>query len=471
MFDFTAFLGTDSDTQSAVSLTLVDNGAFTKGLSGLSATELNWCKANGFSGKAGEQLAVANTEGELTKVLVGTGDGISDDDPWWLAAVAEKLEDGTYRVEGKASETALSQGALGWCLAQHSFTKYLDKAEKSAKKLLLPEGIDIKFIAAEASAMATVRDLVNTPTEDMGPAHLQDTVEALAEQYGATCSTIVGDDLLEENFPAIHAVGRAASEGRAPRLIDLQWGEEDAPKLTLVGKGVCFDTGGLDVKPSAGMRLMKKDMGGAAHTIGLAQLIMAAGLKVRLRLLIPAVENALSGNAYRPGDVIDTRKGLTVEIHNTDAEGRVVLCDAIALASEENPDLMLDFATLTGAARVALGQDLPATYTNDDSVWSALEQGAKETGDPLWRMPLWAPYNDMFSSRIADMSNCAESGFGGSITAALYLQKFVGENIPWVHFDVYAWSQSTKPGRPHGGAAQGIRASFKAINTILTLDD
>ena len=471
MFDFTAFLGTVSETTSAVPLSLVGNTAFTEGQSGLSTTELNWCKANGFSGKMGECLTFAGTEGAVAKVFVGIGEGLSDSDPWWLASIADKLQEGTYRIEGKISSAALSQGALGWCLAQHSFNKYLSGTEQPAKKLLLPEGVDIQFITAEASAMATVRDLVNTPTEDMGPAHLQDVVEGLAEQYGATCSTIVGDDLLEENFPAIHAVGRAASEVRAPRLIDLQWGEEDAPKLTLVGKGVCFDTGGLDVKPAAGMRLMKKDMGGAAHTIGLAQLIMATGLKVRLRLLIPAVENAVSGNAYRPGDVIDTRKGLTVEIHNTDAEGRVVLCDALALASEEKPDLMLDFATLTGAARVALGEDLPATYTNDDSVWSALENGSHETGDPLWRMPLWAPYNDMFKSRIADISNCAESGFGGSITAALYLQKFVGADIPWVHFDVYAWSQSAKPGRPYGGAAQGIRASYKAINTILTLDD
>ncbi len=305
----------------------------------------------------------------------------------------------------------------------------------------------------------------------MGPSDLQDTVEELAEKYSASCSTIVGDDLLEENFPAIHAVGRAASEGRAPRLIDLRWGNSDAPKVALVGKGVCFDTGGLDVKPSAGMRHMKKDMGGAAHAIGLAKLIMANNLNVQLRLLIPAVENAVSANAYRPGDVIATRAGKSVEIHNTGAEGRVVLCDALSLASEENPDIILDFATLTGAARVALGPDLPATYTNNDTVWTELENSALHTGDPLWRMPLWAPYSDMLKSNIADMTNCAESGFGGSITAALYLQEFVTSTIPWVHFDVFAWSQTSKPGRPAGGAAQGIRTTYGALRKILKLDE
>ncbi len=471
MPDFNSLLGTDTKEISAISLQFVSQNQLNDCLSGLNEQEEKWVKSNGFSGTAGELLTLPTSTGTISKILIGITGDIKDNDPWWLADTCSKLQAGTYRIEGGNSEASLSSGAIGWCLAQHKFTKYLPEVDSDPKQLLLPASINIASIISEAAAMAKVRDLVNTPTEDMGPAHLQDTVEELAEKYGATCSTIVGDDLLVENFPAIHAVGRAATEGRAPRLIDLTWGNETAPKLTLVGKGVCFDTGGLDVKPAAGMRIMKKDMGGAAHAIGLAQLIMENKLNVRLRLLIPAVENAVAANAYRPGDVINTRKGLTVEIHNTDAEGRVVLCDALALASEERPALMLDFATLTGAARVALGQDLPATYSNDDNVWQELEKGSQKTGDPLWRMPLWEPYNDMFKSQIADITNCAESGFGGSITAALYLQKFVDADIPWVHFDVYAWNLSNKPGRPTGGAAQGIRACYQGVNTILTLDE
>jgi leucyl aminopeptidase len=279
----------------------------------------------------------------------------------------------------------------------------------------------------------------------------------------------VGDDLLDLNFPAIHAVGRAAASGREPRLIDLQWGPADAPKLTLVGKGVCFDTGGLDLKPSAGMRTMKKDMGGAAHALALAELIMANKLKVNLRLLISAVENSVSASSYRPGDVINTRKGLTVEIGNTDAEGRIVLCDALALACEQSPDLLLDFATLTGAARVALGADLPATFTNNDALWAALENSADTTKDPLWRMPLWAGYKKDLSSPIADLSNVGGDGFAGAITAALYLQNFVKPGVAWAHFDVFAWNKNPRPGRPSGGEAQGLRAVYDAVKSYLSL--
>lgn len=424
-----------------------------------------WAKACKFTGEVGTYLRVPGKKG-IELVLIGTGSAQLT--PWSLADAAANLPEGVYALQDvDAGECEVA--ALGWCLAQYRFSRYRSDEATGPRTLIVPESTDIEMVEKFAEAISLVRDLVNTPAEHMGPADLQDAAEALAEEFGASCETIVGDDLLDENFPAIHAVGRAAAEGREPRLIDLKWGTK-GPKLTIVGKGVCFDTGGLDLKPASGMLIMKKDMGGAAHALGLARLIMASKLKVQLRVLVPAVENAVSGNAYRPGDVIMTRKGLSVEIGNTDAEGRVVLCDALALAGEDKPDLLMDFATLTGAARVALGPDLPATYANDDKLWAALEAEAKDAQDPLWRMPLWAPYDAMLKSEIADMNNTAEGGFGGSITAALYLQRFVDVATPWVHFDVYAWMPSAKPGRPKGGEAQGLRASFGAIKKFLQLD-
>jgi len=306
-----------------------------------------------------------------------------------------------------------------------------------------------------------LRDLVNTPASDMGPDELEQAARELAAAHGAACEAIVGDALLAQGFPAIHAVGRASS--RAPRLIDLRWGDPGHPRVTLVGKGVCFDTGGLDIKPAASMRLMKKDMGGAAHVLGLARMIMGAGLAVSLRVLIPAVENSISGNAYRPGDVVPTRKGLSVEIGNTDAEGRMVLCDALALADDESPELLIDLATLTGAARVALGPELPALYCDDDAVAERLQRLGMELQDPLWRMPLWSPYDEGLKSTVADLNHIASGSFAGSIYAGLFLRRFVSAAAAWVHLDVFSWNPSGRPGRPEGAESQSIRALFALI--------
>jgi len=430
--------------------------------------ESNWIKATGFEAKSGTICPLSGENGAPSKILVGVGDRLPQpDDIWWLSEVYEKLPKNRYEIINAPSDAILRSGAIGWALAAYKFDRYLSDKNEKISKLALPKAIDLDGVIREATSVALVRDLVNTPTDDLGPAELQDAAEALAEEFGASCSTIVGDDLLDENFPAIHAVGRAAALGREPRLIDLIWGEDTAPRVTLVGKGVCFDTGGLDIKTGGSMRLMKKDMGGAANALGLARLIMTAGLKVRLRLLIPAVENAIAGNSYRPGDVVATRKGFSVEIGNTDAEGRVVLCDALALACEETPDYLFDFATLTGAARVALGPDLPATFSNDDTLWTALETAAKHVGDPLWRLPLWAPYDEGLASPIADICNIGDSPMGGSITAALYLQRFVDEGIKWVHVDLYAWNPKARPGRPKGGEAQAIRAVYAALSSLV----
>jgi leucyl aminopeptidase len=467
--DLSRLLAHQTPEQSVITIELVSANNYENGLS---ESETAWAAVNGFSGKKDTLCPLPSAKGGMDRILMGMGnaEAITSDpqshNPWWLAEIASKLEAGHYRITGASAEK-LAAGALGWCLEQYKFDRYLGDTDSKDRVLILDTATDIPSLVHAITGMALTRDLINTPTEHMGPADLQDAAEALAETYGGQCSTIVGDDLLDENFPAIHAVGRAAAEGREPRLIDLQWGDENHPKITLVGKGVCFDTGGLDIKPAAGMLLMKKDMGGAAHVLGLARMIMGHGLPVRLRVLIPAVENAISGNAYRPGDVIATRKGLSVEIGNTDAEGRLVLCDALALASEEDPALILDFATLTGAARTALGPDLPATFVNDDALWQALEDSGRTVGDPLWRMPLWAPYDDLLKSDIADMNNIASSGLGGAITAALYLQRFVGEGIQWAHFDVFGWAPSAQAGRSKGGAAQALRAALRTIEKIV----
>ena len=443
---------------------VVTVGALTKGLS---ETEAAWVAAVGFKAKAGTLCLLPAADGSVARILAGTGTKKpTASDPWWLASIAAKLEAGTYKITGVPEKT-VAAAAFAWCLEQYKFGRYLSAKKSNDRILVLSANTNISAIAGDVDGAALTRDLINTPTEDMGPADLQDAAEALAETYGGQCGTIVGDDLLEENFPAIHAVGRAAALGREPRLIDLTWGDDRHPKITLVGKGVCFDTGGLDIKPSAGMRLMKKDMGGAAHALGLARMIMERGIKVRLRVLVPAVENAVAGNAYRPGDVLATRKGLTVEIGNTDAEGRLVLCDALALACEEKPALIIDFATLTGAARTALGPDLPATFANDETLWHLLETAATEKADPLWRMPLWQPYSATLESPIADLSNIANTGLGGAITAALYLQNFVSDKITWAHLDVFGWAPTAQPGRAKGGAAQGLRASLQAIEKFI----
>jgi leucyl aminopeptidase len=328
--------------------------------------------------------------------------------------------------------------------------------------LVPPDGIDMPDITRMAEAAALARDLINTPSNDMGPEELALAARAVATRYGASFSTIVGDELTRQNFPLIHAVGMAST--RAPRLIDLTWGDSAHPKVTLVGKGVCFDTGGLDLKPSSGMLIMKKDMGGAANVLALAQMVMDAKLKVRLRVLIPAVENAVAGNAFRPLDIFKSRKGTTVEIGNTDAEGRLVLADALALADEEKPDLLVDLGTLTGAARVALGPDLPPFYTNDETLAQDVARYAKEENDPLWRMPLWPPYDSWLDSKTADINNAPSGGFAGSITCALFLQRFVTDAKSWLHVDIYGWTPSAKPARPEGGECQAARAIYKVLS-------
>jgi leucyl aminopeptidase len=351
-------------------------------------------------------------------------------------------------------------------MGAYAFTRYKSSDADAADaprhaRLVWPDTADRAAVLRAVAGTTLARDLINTPASDLGPEDLEAAARALAEDHGATLETIVGEDLERANYPAIYAVGKGSA--RAPRLLDLRWGAESAPKVTLVGKGVCFDSGGYDLKPSSGMRLMKKDMGGAANVLGLARMIMMAGLPVRLRVLIPAVENMVSGNAYRPQDVLRTRKGMTVEIGNTDAEGRLVLCDALTEADSESPDLLIDCATLTGAARVALGPEIAVFFANDDTLAADIQHNAEATHDPVWRLPLWAPYRKMLDSKTADMNNSGEGGFAGAITAALYLKEFVSDSTQWAHFDIYGWNPSGRPGRPAGGEAFALRALYGVI--------
>jgi leucyl aminopeptidase len=379
--------------------------------------------------------------------------------PWDIAAAVARLPEGTYRTSVAAGEAALS-----WLLAQHRFDRYRKAPEPNPPRVLLTsDAAQVDATVALAAAVALVRDLVDTPTQDMGPAQLAAAVEEVARAFHASVEIITGD-ALATNYPMVHAVGRAAARDRQPRLIELLWGDPAHPRIAIVGKGVCFDSGGLDIKPPSGMRLMKKDMGGAAHALALARLVMGAALPVRLHLIIPAVENAIAGDAFRPGDVLASRKGPTVEIANTDAEGRLILGDALARAAEAAPALIIDFATLTGAARVALGPDLPALFANDEALAAGLLAAGLAVDDPLWRLPLHAGYEDMLKSDVADLNNAPEGGFAGSITAALFLQRFVEPGIPWAHFDTFAWRPSAKPGRPRGGDALGLRASWSFLS-------
>ncbi|MGX5842269.1 leucyl aminopeptidase family protein [Mesorhizobium sp. ArgA1] len=423
---------------------------------GLSPSTIAWAGANGFSGEAGRTLVVPGENGALAGALFGIGDG---EGALAIGALARALPEGDWHLASAPAEPELA--AIGLVLGGYFFTRYGKKPGK-ALRFMLPSGVDAGRVHRIADGVFLTRNLVNTPTSDMGPDELEKAVRTLASGHNAEVSVIKGDDLLKQNFPMIHAVGRA-SVG-APRLIDMIWGPEGAPKVTLVGKGVCFDTGGLDIKPSSGMLLMKKDMGGAANVMGLASMIMAAGLKVRLRVLIPAVENSIAGNAFRPGDVLVSRKGITVEIGNTDAEGRLVLADALALADDEEPDLLIDMATLTGAARVALGPDLPPFYTGDETLASELAAASVAVEDPLWRMPLWRPYDAKLASKIADINNVTTDGFAGSVTAALFLKRFVERTAGWAHFDIFAWNPSDRPHGPAGGEAQGIRALERVIS-------
>ena len=404
-----------------------------------------------FTGKPGSHAIVP--DGDDWQAVAAIDDRAS---PWALARLAESLPEGTYRIAGD------SPPALGWLLAQYTFDRYRKGEGTGPRILLTRDAAAIAPTLALAAATAQVRDLVNTGASDMGPAELEIAAEALAKQHGATL-TVTRGDALATGYPMIHIVGQAATKDRHPRLLELAWGHPDHPRVALIGKGVCFDTGGLDIKPSAGMRLMKKDMGGAAHALALADLVMAARLPVQLHLLIPAVENAIAGNAFRPGDVLRTRKGLTVENTNTDAEGRLILGDALTKAVEGKPELILDFATLTGAARVALGPDLPPLFANDEALAADLLAAAEAQADPLWRMPLWDGYDDMLKSDVADLLNAPDGGFAGAITAALFLRRFVPADVPWAHLDVFAWRPSAKPGRPKGGDAFGLRAAFAML--------
>ncbi|HEY6632025.1 MAG TPA: leucyl aminopeptidase family protein, partial [Rhizobiaceae bacterium] len=424
---------------------------------GLDRPTLAWAKATGFNGEAGRSLLVAGPGGEVAAALFGTGR--AEESAALGAGALAALPDGDWHFATPPAHPSLS--TLGVMLGGYVFTRYGRKSGTDIR-LAVPAGADAAWVRRTVEGVFLARDLVNTPTNDMGPDQLEQAVRTLARKHKAKVSVITGDELLARNFPMIHAVGRASDQ--APRLIDMAWGAKGAPKVTLVGKGVCFDTGGLDIKPSSSMLLMKKDMGGAANVLGLASMIMASRLKVRLRVLIPAVENAIAGNAFRPGDVLTSRKGLTVEIGNTDAEGRLVLADALALADEEEPEILIDMATLTGAARVALGPDLPPFYTDDDNLAADLAGAAKAQEDPLWRMPLWRPYDAKLSSKIADMNNVTTDGFAGSITAALFLKRFVERAKSWAHFDIFAWNPADRPHGPAGGEAQGIRALEQVIS-------
>jgi leucyl aminopeptidase len=439
---------------------LVDKAGFAEWAKKQPAERRTLLEAARFEGKTAFQFAVLPAAQGQRWEVVSTVANTAELSPWCLAKLAEVLPQGTYRL----AEGDPGSAMLGWLLGQHRFKAYKSKNEddRGGRVLLTKEAAAIDAAVQLAEATALVRDLVDTPAADLGPAELEKAARELAKRFGAKIEVTSGD-ALEQGYPMIAAVGQGAVRERSPRLIELRWGKEGAPRISIVGKGVCFDSGGLDIKTASGMRLMKKDMGGAAHALALAKLVMAENLPVHLHILIPAVENAVSAAAFRPGDVISSRKGLKVEIDNTDAEGRLVLGDALARSGEEKPELILDFATLTGAARIALGPDLPAMFSNDDQLAADLESAARQVTDPIWRMPLWDGYDEMLKSDLADLSNAADSPMAGSVTAALFLRRFVPEGTPWAHFDTFAWRPSAKPGRPKGGDALGLRAAFSML--------
>ncbi|MGV3556038.1 MAG: leucyl aminopeptidase family protein [Croceibacterium sp.] len=442
--------------QDATAIHLVNKDGFEAWAKGLSGPQRAALAAQKFEG-GGYQVGIV-PDGEGWFAVGGVADP-AELSSWCLAKLAEALPAGTYRRADGDPGPAL----YGWQTAQYRFSKYKDDKKAEGPRILLTkEAKSIEPAMAEARAACLVMDLVNTPAEDMGPAELEAVAERIAKEHGAKVKVTRGD-ALEQEFPLVHAVGRAAERKHAPRMIELTWGDAKAPKLAIVGKGVCFDSGGLDIKNASGMALMKKDMGGAAHALALAGLVMASGMKVNLQCLVPAVENAISSNAFRPGDVLKSRKGLTVEIGNTDAEGRLILADALALASEREVEFIIDFATLTGAARVALGPDLPALFAREDATAEALLAAGKERDDPVWRLPLHEAYGEWLKSDIADTNNAHGNAFAGASVAGLFLDKFVGEGIDWAHFDTFAWRPNAKPGRPKGGAALGLRAAWHML--------
>ena len=443
----------------AVTITPLASAALEPWLAKQPAATRRWVERVGFTAQPGTTALLPGAEGALAGVLLGVEAG---EDIWSYGALPGTLPQGRYRLDAAVTGAAASCAALGWALGGYAFTRY-KVPQRDFAVLVWPKGVDRAAVTRAAEATFLVRDLVNTPAEDLGPPQLAEAAKAVAKAHGAKVAVTTGAALLKNNYPTIHAVGRAAD--RAPRLIDLRWGSK-GPRVTLVGKGVCFDSGGLDLKSAAGMKLMKKDMGGAAHVLGLAQMIMAAKLPLRLRLLIPAVENSVSGNAFRPLDVIKTRQGLTVEVGNTDAEGRLILCDALTEADREEPELLVDFATLTGAARVALGSELPALFCNDEATAAAALDHGLSVQDPLWRLPLHAPYKRLLDSKVADLNNVSEGGYGGAITAALFLETFVAKAKAWIHIDVMAWNLAARPGRPAGGEAMGLRAIYGLIEAL-----
>ncbi len=443
----------------ACPLIAVDIADCARVVDALPASAAAFARNYGFRGEPFTCCPLPDADGGFLAILVGVADVA---DPFALSFLPLMLPAGRYRLDdSRGLRIAPALAALGWGLGAYQFSRY-KTARRQPAQLCLDEA-DRGEAQRLLSAAWRVRDLVNTPTEHMGPAELADAAADLGREHGALVRVIEGDSLLDQNFPAIHAVGRASH--RAPRLIELDWGNDAHPRVAVVGKGVCFDTGGLDIKPADGMLRMKKDMGGAAHALALAELVMASRLPVRLKVLIPAVENAIGPDAFRPGEVIATRQGLSVEIGNTDAEGRLILSDALTYASEWRPQLLLDFATLTGAARIALGPDLPALYVNDEALAADLQRAADTERDPLWRMPLYAPYLAYLDSPIADINNAATSKHAGSVTAALFLSRFVPEKLPWAHLDVYSWNDANRPGRPAGGEAQALRAFYRMLAT------
>jgi len=460
----TADLLTTDDTRGWLPLWLLPEAALEPWLAGQPPPLAQWVRSNQFAGERHRVLALPGADGHPAGAIVGLGPlgSLAQLGLWHAAPLAERLPAATWRLEGTLPADAATQFTLGWLVGAYRFSRYRSAPPAPQARLLLPDGADAAYARAAAGAMALARDLINTPANDLGPAQLAAAAGEVAARHDATLMVIEGE-ALAAGYPMIQAVGRASV--RAPRLIDLAWGDPAAPRVTLVGKGVCFDSGGLDLKPAAGMLLMKKDMGGAACALALADLLMQMRAPIRLRVLIPAVENAVDGSAYRPGDVLRSRKGLTVEVGNTDAEGRLVLADALADADADGAELLIDLATLTGAARTALGPELPAAYSNDGALLEELRQAAAAEHDPLWPMPLWCGYDDDLASKVADINNVSPGAFAGSIIGALFLRRFVTASPRWLHIDLYAWNPKERPGRPVGAEAQCVRALYRFIRT------
>jgi len=453
----------DRDSAAARPLWLVAEGDLASWLAQQDEATRAWLSALRFRAERHQVTCIARPDGSVSGAVLGLGPlaSVTSLEPWHLAAAVDRLPGGPWRIETPLPAEAATAAALGWAHGCYRFERYRSKPRGAASASLVPPQLaDMAYVRRMAAAIAMARDFINMPAADLSPERLADEALALARANGAEGRCITGD-ALREGYPAIHAVGQAAAS--APRLVDFTWGDPAAPKVTLVGKGVCFDTGGLDIKPPAGMLLMKKDMGGAACVLALARMVMESSLPVRLRVLVPAVENSIAGNAYRPGDVLRTRKGITVEVGNTDAEGRLILCDALALADAERPDLLIDLATLTGAARIALGPELPAVFGTRDATLEALLRHGRRLADPLWPMPLWAGYDDEIASKLADINNVSSSTFAGAIIGGLFLKRFVTEAQDWLHVDLFGWNPKDRPGRPVGAEPQTVRALYALL--------